>query len=343
MIPKQEKFLQYAILFACFSMLLSCREEQDITLSTDNQKYSIKGNKILKDNQPIQLIGTNSFQVFGANDLKMSSWNMDIAREFIGNVQEQPLTGMPIKDSNGSFLHSLQSIVDGNRKNNRITILCGFGWDGKNETEFTGKSPSKTIWWKPYKEKLQEWALHFKNQPDVWIEVWNEPYRFDRADGYTDEVWEKDMTELVAIIRITGNPSIILVPCAEQGQDESVLLKKGNSFLQKNSNIVFDIHAYEKWLLDSEIAIDNRLDLLKQQNLPVLFGETAPMNAGILMDPRYFLNAVYNRGFSVCAWVWKYDKNDQDALLTADGTPNDTNNNNWGSTYKNLAAKPRNP
>jgi mannan endo-1,4-beta-mannosidase len=61
------------------------------------------------------------------------------------------------------------------------------------------------------------------------------------------------------------------------------------------------------------------------------------------MDPRYFLNAVYNKGFSVCAWVWKYDKNDQDALLTADGTPNDTNNNNWGSTYKNLAAKPRNP
>jgi hypothetical protein len=36
--------------------------------------------------------------------------------------------------------------------------------------------------------------------------------------------------------------------CAEQGQDESVLLKKGK-FFTKISNIVFDIHAYEKWLL----------------------------------------------------------------------------------------------
>lgn len=343
MIPKQGIILRYTLLFACFSMLLSCKEDQDTTLNADNQKYSVKGNKILKDNQPIQLIGTNSFQVFGANDTKMSSWNMDIAREFIGNVLEQPLTGMPIKDSNGSFLHSLESVVDGNRKNNRVTILCGFGWDGKTDTEFTGKSPSKTIWWKAYKEKLQAWALYFKNQPDVWIEVWNEPYRFDRADGYTDEVWEKDMEELVAQIRNTGNTNIILIPCAEQGQDESVLLNKGITFLQKKSNIIFDIHAYEKWLLDNTTNINSRMDALKKQNLPILFGETAPMNAGILMDPRYFLDAAYNKGFSICAWVWKYDKNDLDALLTADGNPNDTNNNNWGSTYKNLAAKPRNP
>jgi hypothetical protein len=42
-------------------------------------------------------------------------------------------------------------------------------------------------------------------------------------------------------------------------------------------------------------SINDRLDLLKQQ-IPVLIGETAPMNA-VLMDLLYFLNAVYNRGF----------------------------------------------
>jgi len=39
-----------------------------------------------------------------------------------------------------------------------------------------------------------------------------------------------NMNELVAIIRDAGNKNVILVPCAEQGQDESVLNNKGNLF-----------------------------------------------------------------------------------------------------------------
>jgi mannan endo-1,4-beta-mannosidase len=54
------------------------------------------------------------------------------------------------------------------------------------------------------------------------------------------------MNELTAIIRNSGNKNIILVPCAEQGQDESVLINKGTAFLKDKSNILFDIHAYEK-------------------------------------------------------------------------------------------------
>jgi mannan endo-1,4-beta-mannosidase len=67
---------------------------------------------------------------------------------------------------------------------------------------------------------------------------------------------------------------------------------KRTSFLKK-SNIVFDIHAYEKWLLDSETN-RKQARFIKTTNFNS-FG--APMNAGILMDPHYFLNAVYNRGF----------------------------------------------
>jgi hypothetical protein len=33
-------------------------------------------------------------------------------------------------------------------------------------------------WWTDYKTKLALWATQFKDQEDVWIEVWNEPYRF---------------------------------------------------------------------------------------------------------------------------------------------------------------------
>ena len=106
---------------------------------------------------------------------------------------------------------------------------------------------------------------------------------------------------------------------------------------------MFDIHAYEKWLLVSNSDVDTRLQNLITHKLPVIFCEIAPMNSGTLMNPSYFLTAIHNKSISVCAWVWKYDQTDQDALLDASGMPNNTNNNNWGTTFKNLATSPRNP
>jgi len=136
---------------------------------------------------------------------------------------------------------------------------------------------------------------------------------------------------------------IMLIPCAEQGQDESVLFNKGVSFLSGKSNILFDIHAYEKWLLSTPADVGQRLNILKQNNLPVIFGETAPMNAGTLMNPQFFLDSVYHHGLSVCAWVWKNDSTDTDALRTQNGHPNNYKNNNWGTLYKTLTSRPRRP
>ncbi len=313
---------------------------EDSTISTT---YSISGTKILYTTNAVQLIGANTFHTFGAGSRDMNAWSMDIAREFVGNMKETPLTGWAIQATNGAYMHSLQAVVDSNRLNRRITILCAFGWDGNAATEFTGTRPTQTTWWNDYKIKLRQWAVQFKNQPDVWLEVWNEPYRYDRADGYTDAIWVSDMTEMLNIIRGAGNNNIVLLPCAEQGQDESVLVNKGVSFLSGKKNILFDVHAYEKWLLTGNANIGTRLAKLKQLNLPVFFGEVAPMNAGTLMNPQAFLDSVYNRGLSVSAWVWKNDGTDLDALMNANGTPNNNNNNNWGSTFKTLAARPRRP
>ena len=319
----------------------SCQKEDSI--SNSNSGYQITNSKITYNSKNIQLIGVNTFHVFGSGSADMNSWNLDIAREFIGNIKETPLTGNPIQDSNGKYIYSLQNIVDENRKQNKISWICAFGWDGNQATLFTGKSPATTFWWEDYKAKLRSWAIQFKDQNDVWIEVWNEPYRYDRANGYTDAIWLQNMNELTSIIRATGNKNIVVIPCAEQGQDESILLNKGNEFLAGKSNILFDIHAYEKWLLDSPTNMNNRLNALNHYNLPIIFGETAPMNAGILMNPDSFLNLIYDKGISVCAWVWKKDESDQDALMTRDGLPNNNNNNNWGTTFKNLALKSRNP
>jgi mannan endo-1,4-beta-mannosidase len=306
-------------------------------------QFTIVGSKIFKLNNPVQLIGANALHTFSAGSSDMNAWHIDIAREFVGNVKEQPISGFPIQDANGAYLHSLQAVVDSNRKNNMVTIICPFRWNGLAVTDFTGKRPTLTSWYVDYKTKLTQWATQFKNQQDVWIELWNEPYRYDRADGYTDDIWVSDMNDLTTIIRNTGNKNIILVPCAEQGQDESVLNNKGAAFLIGKTNILFDVHAYEKWLLVTNTAMGSRLQQLKQNNLPVIFGEVAPINAGTLMNPKPFLDSIYNRGLSVSAWLWKYNGNDQDALLNAQGLPNDNNNNNWGTTYKTLCLKARNP
>lgn len=327
------------------SILICCACNKTDTASPALAKpaFSISGTQIFHVTTAVQLIGANTFHVYGPGGSDMTGWNMDIDREFIGNVKETPLTGGAIKDANGSYLYALQTLADSNRKYNRITIFCGFGWDGSGNTLFTGTRPTQTNWWNDYKAKLHQWAIQFKDQPDVWLETWNEPYRYDRADGYTDDIWMNDMNELVSIIRNAGNNNIILVPCAEQGQDETVLINKGILFLTGKQNILFDIHAYEKWLLDANNNIGTRLTQLQQNKLPVIFGETAPINAGILMNPQPFLDSVYNRGLSVCAWTWKYDGNDKDALLDAAGMPNNNNNNNWGTLYKSLAASIRRP
>lgn len=335
---------RYTFILALATILYSCNKKSNQPASfTPNGKFKITGTKIYEDSFPIQLIGANAFHVFSAVGNDMNSWKLDISREFIGNVEQQPLTGNVIQDNNGSYLYPVQTIIDSNRANNRITIICPFGWDGTSSTIFSGLMPAQTSWWADFKNKLQQWAIQFANQPDVWIEVWNEPYRYDRSDGYTDDIWMSNMNTMVNIIRNAGNNNIILVPCSEQGQDESVLNNKGVAFLSGKTNILFDIHAYEKWLLLPDAQTGSRLQALYQNNLPVIFGETAPINAGTLMDPHDFLDSAYVHGLSICAWVWKYDSTDADALLTNLGEPNNHNNNNWGSTFQALGLRQRNP
>ncbi len=339
MLVKPFKFL--AVLFFSTSFFIACNKTE-ATVDTTTVVDTIVIDPLdlaIANPQPKQLIGANALHSFAAGSSDMNAWNMDIAREFVGNVKEEPLTNTVIKDSNGAWLHGLQRIVDSNRLNKRITILCAFGWDGK--TLFTGLRPSQQSFYAAFKTKLAQWAVQFKNQPDVWIEVWNEPYAWNRTDGYTDNIWVSDMNDLVSVVRNAGNNNTLLVPCAEQGQDESVLINKGQSFLSGKKNIVFDIHAYEKWMLTGNANIGTRLEALKQKNLPVFFGEAAPVNSSGLMNPKPFIDSIYNRGLSVCAWAWKYDETESDALLTKTGAPNNNNNNNWGTLYKTLAARPR--
>lgn len=295
--------------------------------------YTILGSDFLKNNVPIARRGVNAMHTFGGNSDDMSQWNIDIVREFIGNLRDTPLSGYAV-NVNGTYLHSLQDIVNNNRTNGKITILCPFGWDGTSATAFLGTNPSQTSWWNDYKSRYRAIANQFKNQPDVWLEVWNEPYWWDRSHGYSNNLWLSDMKAMVDNIRSTGATNIILVPGAETGQDETVILTKGKSLLSGRKNIGFDIHAYENWLRDPQSSVENRIQAVKKAGFAMLFGEVGPHNAAEVMNPTNFLSAASIQHSTVMAWLWKYDGTDGDALLNADGTPNNNNNNIWGSTYQ---------
>jgi mannan endo-1,4-beta-mannosidase len=319
----------------CLCLSLSTVAYAPIAVAQTTNTYTVSGNAFQKNGVPTSWRGANALHVFGGNSSDMNSWNVDIVREFIGNMRDTPLTGYPVNVGR-TYLYSLQNIVNDNRANGKVTILCPFGWDGTSATEFTGQNPSQTTWWTNYKKKFKTIANQFKNQPDVWFEVWNEPYWYDRSHGYSDTLWLSDMKAMVDNIRSTGATNIVLVPGAETGQDEAVLLAKGPSLLVGRSNIGFDIHAYEKWLGDTQGSVENRVQSVKNAGLAMLFGEVAPLNAGTLMNPANFLAAARTQSSTVSAWLWKYDGTDVDALLNADGTPNDNSNNIWGSTYRDF-------
>lgn len=325
--------------FAIF-LVVACSTDslEFITQSTFKTAYAIEGNAVTYNSTPLQLKGVNTLQTFGLDtSTALNNWNVTIVREFIGNLREQPITGSAIQGADDKWLHPLDQVVAENRKKNIITILCPFGWVNEDGSSFlfTGLNPSEENIYDAYKIKLKAIAEAFKGQHDVWIELWNEPYHWNNENNYTHELWLTDQQDMVANLRnVVGFDNIIVVPGNEQGQSEDAILAKGELLLQNNTNILFDLHAYEKWLKNStEDEITTRINTLQEQNFAISFGEVGVINVDDLMDPLPFLNAVEATKTSTLAWVWNKNSEDQNALRADDGAANNNNNNNWGSTF----------
>lgn len=304
--------------------------------------YRIEGASLLFNDTPTTFKGVNTLQTYGLGDPDlMNEWQIAIIREFIGNLREQPISGEPILASDNVWYHPLQTIVDQNRANNKITILCPFGWVNENgeRTLFTGLNPTEQSFFEAYKIKMKAIAQHFKDQPDVWVEVWNEPFHWNNENGYSHDLWLADMKEMVDNLRwVDGFQNIIVVPGNEQGQSEEAMLLQGENLLQDRYNLLFDLHAYEKWLLDSnEQQITARLANIKANDLAFIMGEVGVQNVGAVMPVVPFLNAAIAEDITVLAWLWNQNSEDKNALLTDDGEPHATSDNNfWGKEFQDF-------
>lgn len=267
-----------------------------------------------------------------------------MVREFIGNLREQPSTGTAIQDSQGKWLHPLKEIVARNRTAGIVTILCPFGWVNEQgiQTLFTGLNPSEQDFYTSYKSSIQEIARHFAGETDVWIEVWNEPYHWNNENSYNHELWLEDMRDMLSNLRsVDGFDNIIVIPGNEQGQSEESILSYGQSLMNEDQNIMFDLHAYEKWLTNTSMSlISARLTMLRDRNIPFLFGEIGVRNVGELMEPSAFLSLAQDQKINTLAWLWKKEANDNNALLNENGTANNLSNNNWGALFKSFLERP---
>jgi mannan endo-1,4-beta-mannosidase len=147
------------------------------------------------------------------------------------------------------------------------------------------------------------------------------------------------MQRLLDAVRASGNDSIVVVPGSHMGQGTEVWLTHGPRLRDPKGALLFDLHAYERWLLDrTPDQAAEALDRLDEAGLAWMVGEIAPMNAGALMDPRPFLALPQVRARPVAAWLWKRSDSDPDALLTSDGAPHDVGNHAWGSSFREYAA-----
>ncbi len=215
-----------------------------------------------------------------------------------------------------------------------MVILCPFSWDQGPDHDFLGKNPSQTRWWQDYLTKYRAWAAQFKGDPGVWFELWNEPYAWDGTHGYTHDLWLRDAQAMVDNIRTVAPASIIVVPAGKMSGDETVVADKGPVLLKGRRNLVFDLHAYNAWMGDTEPVVESRIHSVQDKGCALLFAECGVSNVGYDLDPTNFLHAVTKLGVTTLAWIWKQDPHDGNSLLGPGNVPRESGKYHWGVTFQ---------
>ena len=315
----------------CYAALISCGTKliQAQTI-TPGATYEVRGADILQNDVPTVFAGANAFFIYGGSTSTMAGWNINIVREPLPDLSETPVSGPTVQGSNGSYLHSMADVVADNRANGKITVLCPFQWS-PTTGQFSGLVPSKQSYYTAYKEKMQAIAAYFANQPDVWIETWNEPY-----PDQNDPNWLHDSEDMVDNIRDAGNNNIVLVPGDYYASSEDVILSHGRQLLEGRSNIVFDLHGYA-WEQNSQENTEQRIEEIHDRKFALIFGEDGPGTSSGLVDPTNFLKAALHQEVSTVLWNWNFNTYDPNAFFNSSSQPNDTTANfNWSTTAKSF-------
>ncbi len=125
------------------------------------------------------------------------------------------------------------------------------------------------------KDYWRDMAQEFKDNPNVWFNLHNEPGT-GNAQGTK---WVEYHRELIDIIRAEGAENMIVVDGEGWGQDaySQTIADNATSVMTGNENVMFSIHVYEQW---NSADIGAYFDDLEANNIPFLIGEYGSINNG---------------------------------------------------------------
>jgi len=263
------------------------------------QTYTTSGNQIQSNGSNWCGGGANAFDQFGPGS--SSGHGIKVMREVVENLSGC-IMGSGVQSWNGSYLSGLQDVVNNNRSQGEITILCPFSWDTSGV--ITGGNPSSYSWYNngQYASQLAAMAAQFAGQSDVWIDPWNEPNFSSQTD------WNSYATTVYNAIRGAGNNNIILMPSNNWDSDEGSYIN-GTGWLSGKSNVTATIHIYSGWDWDSAANIQSRLQNILNSGWPVIVGEIGP--DGYQADPIRGIQATLAIHIPTLAWAWNSGDGDQ--------------------------------
>jgi len=125
------------------------------------------------------------------------------------------------------------------------------------------------------KDYWRNMAQEFKDNPNVWFNLHNEPGT-SSAQGTR---WVEYHREIIDIIRAEGAENMIVVDGEGWGQDaySQTIAENASSVMAGNENVMFSIHVYEQW---NSADIGAYFDDLEANNIPFLIGEYGSINNG---------------------------------------------------------------
>jgi hypothetical protein len=321
--------------------------------------FRVEGTRIFKNGDTSKgwiARGLNMMNQFDRKSSQIGShgFNANIVRECVFDLKDITFgTGTTQAwnpDSNSNVtLHGLRNLVNDNRgsstttSDDKVTILVPFSYEDFDRV--TGKNPYD-MWYftdGSYNNRLAAMADAFKNDGDVWISTWNEPY----GDDWTNTSWYHDQLSMIRAIRNTGNNNPIVVCGTLFANSMQEFLDNGQYLLNaapnttdgRGKNIIFDWHAYKYMEWYDQATIEARIQEVKDKNLCMIMGEYGPETgwwngAPIHINPTAVQNAVVNKKIGGLAWYLK-PGNDGNCLVWDNWTAkNDVYN--WYNTVKSF-------
>jgi mannan endo-1,4-beta-mannosidase len=168
--------------------------------------------------------------------------------------------------------------------------------------------------WQTLKDYWQDMAQEFGDNPYVWFDLHNEPGN----STSNSQQWVNYHRELIDIIRAEGANNVIIVEGETWGQDylTQTITNHADAVIAGNENILFSIHAYDRW---NGRDIGAYFDNLHNQDIPIIVGEYGSENVGqsTLDASNRMMTAAQQREIGRIVWNAKGD--DLNDLTTGTG------------------------